>query len=126
MVSLNTLCTEHYRFNAWQTLGFEQRIFNVASYLCPDYDGDYWKGKVIEPGLGFAMPTRKTHYQIYVHGNCFEGRMSAEAFGLTATLFTLCHLAEVTRSERCTELYHRVRNTIITSDEATLVWAAID
>lgn len=126
MVSIHTLCTEHYHFNAWQTLGFEQRLFNVANFLCPAYDGDHWKGKIIKAELGFAMPTHKTHYQIYVQGNGFEGQMSAEAFGLTVTLFTLCHLAEVTQSEACITLYHRVLNTIITSDEATLVWAAID
>uniref|UniRef100_UPI001640FEB7 antirestriction protein n=1 Tax=Burkholderia gladioli TaxID=28095 RepID=UPI001640FEB7 len=58
--------------------------------------------------------------------NGYEGVMSAGAFGIVVTLFVLCYLAEVTRSELISERFHALREFAYGHLEARDIFRAMD
>ena len=63
---------------------------------------------------------------ITVKTNYFDGDMSADAAGITATLFALSHLACSTECERLTGHFHLLRDYLDFHPEAGLILSAID
>jgi hypothetical protein len=59
-------------------------------------------------------------------GNGYEGTMSAEAAGLTASLYALNHLANHTRQERIIDLYYDLLKAAMDHPEAAEIMGAID
>jgi hypothetical protein len=58
--------------------------------------------------------------------NHFEGRLSADAAGIVATLFALCHLANTTGEDRISDLYYHLLDFAACHPESTLIFGAID
>jgi len=52
--------------------------------------------------------------------------MGADAFGITVTLFALCHLAEKTQDATVIERFHQLREFSMQHVEAANILRAID
>jgi len=106
----------------------EPDVFAMASRLSPDYKGGYWEFYRTEQGAFFMVPPAEHDYLV-CSNNGYEGRMSAEAFGLTACLYVYSlatftqvgHLLDV-----CAEQFHLLRDYAIQHPEASDVFQAID
>jgi hypothetical protein len=59
-------------------------------------------------------------------GNGFQGSMSAEAFGVTVTLYTYCFIAERFPDANIADHYSRLHEYMLDHKEATNIWLAID
>jgi Antirestriction protein len=71
-----------------QMLVFEQTLYTQMSQLCADYSGSYWDFYDLSNGGCYLAPSAGS-YRIAVAGNYFEGILTADAAGITATLFTM-------------------------------------
>lgn len=106
---------------------FESHVFNAMRELCRDYNGGVWEMYHLSNGAFYMVPTASESYNILCRGNYFEGTMSAEAAGITATLFALGRLAfEVEDSRSIGVLYHRLVHYVDTISEARDIFRAID
>jgi hypothetical protein len=64
--------------------------------------------------------------QVCVHGNGYEGQMSADAAGITACLFALSHLSFRIPNDLISRHYYQLRDFALEHAEATEILAAID
>lgn len=87
----------------------EREIFAQMAELCDAYSGDLWHFVDLSNGGAFLAPAGSDPLVIAVHSNDYRGTMSAEAAGITATLFALSHLAfRHPHEERLSERFHRL------------------
>lgn len=110
-----------------QMMAVEREIFAQMRDLCEDYTGGYWEFYELSNGGCFLALARAKPMDIAVHGNGFAGRMSAQAAGITATLFALSNLGfRFATVSRLSERFHQLRAYAITHAEAGLIFGAID
>ncbi|CAM3618164.1 antirestriction protein [Rouxiella silvae] len=105
---------------------FANQIFRMAECLSPDYEGDYWKARMISDSVCYLVPTLRPTWSVRVNGNYFEGEMSSDAFGITVTLFVLNQIANTTEQEKDITIYYALRNYALDHQDAALIMAAID
>lgn len=74
----------------------------------------------------FFAPESDANFDVTVTGNFFEGQMSAQAFGITASLFALGYLCEQQSSDEMIDAYHRLRMLACEHAEHALILRAID
>lgn len=78
----------------------------------------------------FVAPTSETPFQVTVAGNFFEGTMSAEAFGITASIFALGYVCEQLQDldgcEQVHDAFHDLRHFACEHKEHALILRAID
>jgi len=103
----------------------ESMVFDWAARLSVDYGGGSWHFYELSNG-GFYMAPMSDPLRVQWHLNDFDGLLGADAFGIVVSLFTLCHLAELTRDDHLTNSYHLLRDFVDTHAEAKLIWRAID
>lgn len=108
-------------------LTIEPMIFQFATQLAPAYSGGYWDFYTLRNGGFYMAPKLEGEFQV-VADNGFTGTMSAEALGLTATLYTYSNLSfgEGKFGETCGEHYHRLYEFSMQHPEAGAIRAAID
>ena len=110
-----------------QMMAFEQSLFTHMSQLSADYLGGYWDFYDLSNGGCYLAPSAPTTYHIRVAGNSFDGNLSADAAGITATLFALNALSfRFPRLERFTERFYQLRDFACEHAERRLILAAID
>ncbi|WP_322075526.1 antirestriction protein [Burkholderia cenocepacia] len=92
------------------------------------YNGGDWNFHTLSNGGYYMAPTTPARMRVVVHGNGFDGFMSADAAGIVATLFALCQLAstECEAGQRFAELYHALRDYVGDHAEAAFIFRAID
>ena len=115
-------------FGSGYPLLVEPVIFAMADMLSPDYKGGLWSYVGLCPmGIMYSYPDTDAPFHLY-SPNGFDGELSAEAFGITATLFACCHLAfgKGRLAEVCAEQYHGLREYALDHPEARLILAACD
>lgn len=106
---------------------FEPTVFAMASRLAPTYNGGFWdfyvlsnQGFYMAPALGgpFKMSSM----------NGFDGRLSANALGITACLFAYSQLSfgGGAFAEVMAEHFHWLRDFALGHPEAAGILAAID
>lgn len=104
----------------------ENAVYNAMTRLCSAYHGGYWNFYELSNGgayLGFTGPA----VTLLVEGNGFEGRLSADAAGLVATLFALSSLSfKFQGNPRYAERYHQLRDYAAHHPESALIFRAID
>jgi len=72
-------------------------------------------------------PSTPGQFRITVHTNDFDGTLSADAAGITATLFALSHLAfQFPRIEILSTRFHQLRDFAAEHAERRLIFQAID
>lgn len=110
-----------------QMMVFEQCLFTQMSQLSADYVGGYWEFYDLSNGGCYLAPSAPASYRISVAGNYFDGSMSADAAGITATLFTLNALTfRFPQREHYVERFYQLRDFACEHAERRLILAAID
>lgn len=94
--------------------------------LSDDYKGGYWEFYELSNGGWYAAPRTEQRYRMHWDGNGYEGEMSADAAGITASLFAINELANATREDRLIEAYHLLRDFALEHAEAGQIYDAID
>ena len=92
------------------------------------YDGGEWDFFELSNGGVFLAPNGREEYRITVHGNYFDGLLSAEAAGIVVTYFTLGQLSAlpIMFSERAAAYYHKLTDYACEHAEYNKIRAAID
>ncbi len=105
----------------------ETAIFRHMSELCESYHGGFWHFYELSNGGAFMAPASDAPLAIGVYGNHYSGTMSAEAAGITATLFALSHLTfNYPDADVLIERFHQLRDFAADHAESSAIFAAID
>jgi hypothetical protein len=108
-------------------LEVEQRTYSWLSRLCENYDGSYWDMYELDNGGAYMAPTSSENFRIAVHSNDFVGTMSADATGITVTLFALSSLAfDYPKFEVLSTRFHQLRDFASQHAERRVIFQAID
>jgi len=116
----------HKLFGIGFPLRVEPTVFNMARLLAADYNGGVWQFYALSNGGFFMAPDEQGHTISCENG--FEGRLSAEAFGITVCLYAYSHLSfgGDALAEVCAEHYHLLREFALGHPEVGAITAACD
>ena len=106
-------------------LAFETALYGIADNLSRDYDGGYCE---LSNGGFYCCRDTEDDFDC-VSSNGFECRMSADAFGITATLFALnCAMDGQSGAtlEKLVDGYYRLRDYAAGHEEAARIFRMID
>lgn len=102
-------------------------FFAWAGRLSDEYDEtSRWRGRVLSNNGFYLVPNSCLTYGVSVAGNGYEGTMTAEAFGITVSLFALGQIANMTEDDGDILLYHALRDYALDHSESVEIMAAID
>lgn len=108
-------------------LAFEQRTYATLQSLSEDYHGGFWDFfELSDDGFYIAPNGDKDTYRIVVPSNGFEGRMSSDAAGIVACLFSLNWLTWKFQLELYEQYYYGLKNYACEHPEARHILGAID
>lgn len=105
----------------------EPTVFNMAGRLAPEYKGGYWEFSTLSNG-GFYMAPKSDSIFAVSCDNGFEGKLSADALGIAACLYTYSHLSfgGDALANKCAQHYHWLREFMLGHAEARAILGAID
>ncbi|VXD06754.1 Antirestriction ArdB family protein [Enterobacterales bacterium 8AC] len=104
---------------------FTEMCCAYARQFSQDYAGGLWQLYTQSDGGFFVCPQTEKTYRIEVVSNYYQGEMSAQALGMTVSLYALCVLAE-SEHDFLIESYHRLRAFAVRHPEWAAIGAAID
>lgn len=107
------------------SLNFTRGCFHHARMFSQKYQGDFWCWYEQSDGGFFIYPKTEKIYPVVVHSNYFKGAMSAQALGITVSLYTLCILAE-SEHDFFIDSYYRLRDFAVQHPEWAAIGGAID
>ena len=116
----------HRLFGLHFPLRLEPTVFNTAGRLAPAYCGGFWHFHALANG-GFYMAPDDDTFEV-ASDNGYEGRMSAEALGITACLYAYSNLSFGAGdfADLCGEHYHLLREFAVDHAESRAIMAACD
>ncbi|MGP5477600.1 antirestriction protein [Pseudomonas helleri] len=119
----------HTYFGKYYNAG-ESLLYRHAGIYVKGYKGGNWNFYTLSNGGFFvAIDTKEQLHFVNADNYCSE-HMSAEAVGITLTLFVLGRLLSAripeSESERFTNLYHKLRDFALEHTEAQSILTAID
>ena len=105
----------------------EPTVYTMADRLASAYDGGYWHFYSLSNGGFYMAPATDTFFDIRCD-NGFEGKVSADAFGITACLYAYSNLAfdQGPFAQVCAEQYHLLREFMMEHAEARAILRATD
>jgi len=108
-------------------LHVEPLVYAVADSLSSDYRGGYWDFYRLSNGGFYMAPAEDTLFHVHCE-NGFEGKLSADAFGITACLYTYSRLSfsGMLIANSCAGQYHRLREFALEHPEVAGILGAID
>ena len=109
-------------------LNIEPAIYSIAGNIAAEYDGAYWEFYTLSNGGFYMAPSSDQHYQVSCD-NGYEGKLSADALGITACLYAYSHLSFSSNqafAEICANHYHWLRAYMLEHTEASVILGAID
>lgn len=109
-------------------LKLEPTVFRFAEQLAaPVYNGGYWQFFALSNGGFYMAPRLSTIFEVSCE-NGFEGKLSADALGLTACLYAYSHLSfgEGAFAETVSQHYHWLREYMMEHPEVRGILGAID
>ena len=110
-----------------QMMTVEQHLYSRLSELSQDYTGGYWNFYDLSNGGCYLAPTAPDQFRFIVEGNDFEGTLSADAAGITATLFTFSEVAfRFPHVGVLSTRFQQLRDFAAAHGEAGLIFRAID
>jgi len=115
-------------FGIHYPLNIEPAVYSITSNLASEYRGAYWEFYSLSNGGFYMAPCSNTHYQVSCD-NGFEGKLSADALGITACLYAFSHLsftANPAFADICSNHYQWLRAFMLKHVEASAILAAID
>lgn len=102
-------------------------FFAWAKHLGDEYEEtSRWEGRALSNNGFYLVPNSRLTYGVSVAGNGYEGTMTAEAFGITLSLFALGQIANTTEEDSDILLYHALRDYALDHSESVEIMAAID
>nr|WP_274389568.1 antirestriction protein [Paraburkholderia tagetis] len=104
----------------------ESLVYDWATRLNRSYDGGRWHFFTLSNGGFYMAPAETGRVHVRWHLNGYSDMMGADAFGITVTLFALCHLAEKTLDDTIIERFHQLRQFATQHVEAANILRAID
>ena len=108
-------------------LHVERQVYSWLSTLSADYTGGYWDYVSLSNHGCYMRPVSPDRFRISVHSNDFSDVLSADATGITATLFALSSLAfQMPRFEALSTRFHQLRDFAAQHTERRLIFQAID
>ena len=121
MAFVNKLFGSHF------PLCLEPTMFNMAGRLAAQYHGGYWAFYALSNGGFWMAPRGDAIFEVCCE-NDFEGTLSANALGLTATMYAYSHLSfgGDAFAVLCATQYHLVRAYMFQHPEAESILRAID
>lgn len=114
-------------FGIRYVLKLEPTVFSMAERLAADYHGAYWQFNALANGGFYMAPRGDTIFDVCCE-NGFDGKLSADALGLTATLYAYSHLSfgGDAFADLCGNQYHLAREFMFQHPEARSILMAID
>jgi hypothetical protein len=114
-------------FGIQYVLVLEPAVFRFAETLAPAYAGAYWTFHTTSLG-GFYMAPRSGIIFAVSCENGYEGKLSADALGITACMYAYSHLSfgDDEFAETCAAKYHLLREYLFQHAEAKAILRAID
>ena len=105
----------------------EPCVYGMADRLAPSYRGGYWHFYALSNGGFYMAPATDTLFDISCE-NGFDGKLSADALGVTACLYAYSHLSfgEGAFAQTCAEHYHLLRDFMMEHAEARAILRATD
>lgn len=106
----------------------EPCVYAFASRLSHEYRGGYWQFYILGNGGFYMAPDSDRLFPVACE-NGFEGNLSADALGITASLYAYSHLSfsgDQEFAEICAEHYHWLRGYMLDHPEARTILGAID
>ena len=119
--------TEQY-FGLHFPLAIEPTLYAVADHLAEDYRGGYWHFYTLSNGGFYLAPQREDGFQVSCD-NGYEGRLSADAFGIVCCLYAYSQLSfsnQPALAEICARQFHWLRDYALDHAESGAILAAID
>ncbi len=105
----------------------ERALYAELRHLCAEYRGGWWNFYDLSNGGCYLAPGGAAEFHLKVPGNGFDGRLSADATGVTVTLFALSHLSfRFPSVPMFGEQFYRLRDFALEHGERQLIFAAID
>ncbi len=114
-------------FGISYVLKLEPTVFTMAERIAPEYSGAYWTFHVLGNRGFYMSPRSDTEFSISCD-NGFEGKLSADALGITACLYAYSHLSfdRGAFAESCADHYHLLREFMFEHLEVEPILRAID
>ena len=106
-------------------LTVEGCIYDFMTQFARTYSGGAWRFIELSNG-GFYMTPPEDAYDLRIDSNGFEGRMSADAAGITVCLFTFSHLSFAYATDIFNQHFDWLREFALEHREAMRIFAAID
>lgn len=131
-----SLVAEAYRLDYLPTyfgkyyIAGENLLYRQADLFVEGYCGGYWDFYTLSNGGFFAALNTDKQLRVVITENYFSELMSAEAAGITLTLYVLGRLSSAripeSESDRFVDLYHKLRDFALSHAESHLIMTAID
>lgn len=109
-------------------LNIEPAVYSIASNMASEYNGAYWEFYALSNG-GFYMAPISDQLFAVSCDNGYEGKLSADALGITVCLYAFSHLSFSSNqvfAEICANHYHWLRSYMLEHKEASAILSAID
>ena len=130
----NTIVPESQRMNVVDklfgiqyVLVLKPAVFLFAETLACKYKGAYWKFHTTSLGGFYMAPRSDTIFSVSCE-NGFEGKLSADALGITACLYAFSNLSfgDGVFAETCADQYHLLREFALCHVEAGAIMQVTD
>jgi hypothetical protein len=109
-------------------LNLEPAIYSFASSIAPEYNGAHWEFYSLSNGGFYMAPCSDNLYEVS-SDNGYEGKLSADALGITACLYAYSHLSfsnNTNFAQVCAKHYHLLREFMLEHSEAISILKATD
>lgn len=108
-------------------LTVEPMIYQFATQLASAYSGGYWHFYSLSNGGFFMAPDIANAFEV-IADNGYQGTMTAEALGITASLYAFSNLSfgDGKFGETCANHYHWLYEFAMLHSEVGAIRAAID
>ncbi len=122
--------TEHTAqlFGAYFPLVIEPTIYGITDRMAEEYQGGYWHFYSLDNGGFYMAPEGEQVFKVSCD-NYFTGKLSSDALGITACLYTYSHLS-FSRDQALGQLmaghYHKLRSFMLEHAEVAAILGAID
>jgi hypothetical protein len=108
-------------------LQMEPVIYGITDRMAGEYNGGYWDMFTLSNGGFYMSPSSDDVFHVTCD-NQYEGDLSADALGITASLYAYSHLSfSNTRFARVSAChYHRLREYMFEHPEVKQILGATD
>ena len=106
---------------------FEGYLYDNMSTICDKYNGGTWSMYLLSNGSMYMTPNIEGVLEIAVPTNFYRGKMSAEAAGITSSLYAINRLCRDRPEEtKYADMFYALRDFAIQHPECGEIMGAID